>query len=166
VLLEGMAAGCVPVASDLPGVRAVAGQSGMLVPPGDATALRRTLLHLARNRDILTERAAQSVRCAEETSLQATAQLQEAVFQSAVQRVLNRRATAVLPERWSDEHELLDPIADCVGTERVNISPEPTRAQPPSDKRDRSFTPWAEAPLVSDDAHHETAVLIGSWKAP
>ena len=34
VLLEGMAAGCVPVASDLPGVRDVAGPTGLLVPPG------------------------------------------------------------------------------------------------------------------------------------
>lgn len=47
VLLEGMAAGCVPVASDLPGVRDIAGKTGHLFPPGDVVALRSTLLTLA-----------------------------------------------------------------------------------------------------------------------
>ncbi len=47
VLVEGMAAGCVPVASDLPGVRDVAGPTGLVVPPGDAGALRAALRGLA-----------------------------------------------------------------------------------------------------------------------
>ena len=51
VLLEGMAAGCVPVASDLPGVRDVAGGTGVLVPPGDAAALRDALISLAADRE-------------------------------------------------------------------------------------------------------------------
>lgn len=51
VLLEGMAAGCVPVASDLPGVRDVAEPTGVVVPPGDAGALRRELAALAADRD-------------------------------------------------------------------------------------------------------------------
>ncbi|MBW3661380.1 MAG: glycosyltransferase, partial [Gemmatimonadetes bacterium] len=39
-LLEGMAAGCAPVASDLPGIDQALepGRSGLLVPPGDAGA--------------------------------------------------------------------------------------------------------------------------------
>jgi glycosyltransferase involved in cell wall biosynthesis len=45
-LLEGMAAGCVPVASDLPGVRDVAGATGRTVRVGDAADLRNTLLAL------------------------------------------------------------------------------------------------------------------------
>lgn len=49
VLVEGMAAGCVPVASDLPGVRDVAGPTGLVVPPGDAGALRAALRGLARD---------------------------------------------------------------------------------------------------------------------
>lgn len=53
VLVEGMAAGCVPVASDLPGVRDVAGPTGLLSPPGDAEALRRQLLRLAQDRELL-----------------------------------------------------------------------------------------------------------------
>jgi glycosyltransferase involved in cell wall biosynthesis len=47
VLLEGMSAGCVPVASDWPGVSDVAGPTGVLVPPGDPVALRAALRALA-----------------------------------------------------------------------------------------------------------------------
>jgi len=38
-LVEGMAAGCVPIASNLPGVREVVGRTGFLFPVGDATSL-------------------------------------------------------------------------------------------------------------------------------
>jgi glycosyltransferase involved in cell wall biosynthesis len=47
VLLEGMAAGCVPVASDLPGVRDLARSNGLLVAPGDVHDLRWALQALA-----------------------------------------------------------------------------------------------------------------------
>jgi rhamnosyl/mannosyltransferase len=47
VLLEGMAAGCVPVASRLPGVADVVGDAGKTAPPGDVAALRATLTALA-----------------------------------------------------------------------------------------------------------------------
>jgi phosphatidylinositol alpha-mannosyltransferase len=43
VLLEGMAAGCRVVASDIPGYRDAAGGHATLVPPGDAVALRGAL---------------------------------------------------------------------------------------------------------------------------
>jgi glycosyltransferase involved in cell wall biosynthesis len=46
-LLEGMATGCVPVASDLPGVRDLARSSGLLVEPGDVQDLRWALNALA-----------------------------------------------------------------------------------------------------------------------
>ena len=51
VLLEGMAAGCVPVASDLPGVRNLARSSGLLIAPGDAQDLRWALKALAARPD-------------------------------------------------------------------------------------------------------------------
>lgn len=51
VLLEGMTHGCVPVASDLPGVDDLVGEVGILVRPGDPTALRRALLELATHPD-------------------------------------------------------------------------------------------------------------------
>jgi phosphatidylinositol alpha-mannosyltransferase len=46
VLLEGMAAGCAVVASDIEGYRAAAGGHAMLVPPGDVGALSRALDHV------------------------------------------------------------------------------------------------------------------------
>ncbi len=48
-LVEGMAAGCVPVASDLPGVREVAGPVGKLFPVGDAHQLAKVLCELRDN---------------------------------------------------------------------------------------------------------------------
>ena len=53
VLLEGMAAGCVPVASDLPGVRDVARSNGMLVAPGDVQDLRWALHALAARPEVV-----------------------------------------------------------------------------------------------------------------
>jgi phosphatidylinositol alpha-mannosyltransferase len=43
VVLEGMAAGCVVVASDIEGYRSAAGGHAVLVPPGDVTAWSRAL---------------------------------------------------------------------------------------------------------------------------
>jgi len=43
VVLEGMAARCAVVASDLQGYRSAAGGHATLVPPGDVTALSRAL---------------------------------------------------------------------------------------------------------------------------
>ena len=45
-LLEGMAAGCVPVASHLPGVADVVGNEGFTFPAGDVQALREVLIRL------------------------------------------------------------------------------------------------------------------------
>jgi glycosyltransferase involved in cell wall biosynthesis len=46
VLVEGMAAGCIPVASDLPGVREVTGRIGFTFPVGSVSELARTLRQL------------------------------------------------------------------------------------------------------------------------
>ncbi len=48
-LIEGMAAGCVPVASDLPGVREVVEHIGFLFPAGDINYLARLLCELRDN---------------------------------------------------------------------------------------------------------------------
>ena len=71
VLLEGMAAGTPVVASDIDGYRAVArsDQEAMLVPPGDADALRialRLLLDDPHRRDALV---AEGRRRADEFSM-------------------------------------------------------------------------------------------------
>ena len=60
-LLEGMRAGCVPVASDLPGVAEVVGDAGILVPPGDPGALAEALLRL-RHDPALVERLSARAR--------------------------------------------------------------------------------------------------------
>jgi glycosyltransferase involved in cell wall biosynthesis len=66
VLLEGMAAGCVPVASDWPGVRDIAGPSGVVVRPRDPGALADALLGLARDPETtaaLQSRSVEVARC-------------------------------------------------------------------------------------------------------
>ncbi|HLG72543.1 MAG TPA: glycosyltransferase [Chloroflexota bacterium] len=60
VLLEGMVAGCVPVASQLPGVTDVVGNAGLTFPVDDDLALRETLVRLRDDRQLrlrLAERA-------------------------------------------------------------------------------------------------------------
>jgi glycosyltransferase involved in cell wall biosynthesis len=51
VVLEGMAAGCVPVVSDLPGVRDVVAEAGVVGRPRDVAALRTALLELAADEE-------------------------------------------------------------------------------------------------------------------
>jgi glycosyltransferase involved in cell wall biosynthesis len=63
-LLEGMAAGCVPVASDLPGVRDVVRQTGLLVAPGDADDLRWALHALAARPDVVARLQAGAIEAA------------------------------------------------------------------------------------------------------
>jgi rhamnosyl/mannosyltransferase len=68
-LVEGMAAGCVPVASDLPGVRDVVEGCGLLAAPGDVDDLRWALSLLVGNPEMVAafgerarERAAQFIK--------------------------------------------------------------------------------------------------------
>lgn len=58
VLLEGMAAGCAVVASDIPGYRDAAGGHAALVPPGDARALAARLAQVLGNPPGAAARAA------------------------------------------------------------------------------------------------------------
>lgn len=60
-LLEGMRTGCVPVASNLPGVAEVVGDAGILVPPGDTTALAEAL-HTLQREGTLRERLSSRAR--------------------------------------------------------------------------------------------------------
>jgi glycosyltransferase involved in cell wall biosynthesis len=84
VLLEGMLAGCVPVASDLPGVRDVAGPTGVLVPPGDGDALRDALLSLASDRQRLAALGAASRRVAMSQPWDAVARAYIVAFEDAI----------------------------------------------------------------------------------
>ena len=63
-LLEGMAAGCVPVASDLPGVRDLARSTGLLVAPGDVLDLRWALHELAARPEVVMRLQAEAIEMA------------------------------------------------------------------------------------------------------
>jgi len=60
-LVEGMAAGCVPIASNLPGVREVVGQTGFLFPTGNASRLAAILRGL-RDDPALVQRISERAR--------------------------------------------------------------------------------------------------------
>lgn len=84
VLLEGMAAGCVPVASGLPGVSDVARGTGVLVPPGDETALREALLSLAGDRERLWNLSESSRRAAQAQPWEAVGRAYARIFQNTL----------------------------------------------------------------------------------
>jgi rhamnosyl/mannosyltransferase len=93
VTLEGMAAGCVPVVSDLPGVRDLAEGVGTIVPPKDAVALRAALLELAADPAHLRKLGHLARRKAEGLSWDNCVDLHErALLDAAV-----RAGTATLP---------------------------------------------------------------------
>ena len=86
VLLEGMAAGCVPVASDLPGVRDVARSSGVLVAPGDAWDLRWALHALAARPEVVARLQESAIETAARQSWDLTC----ATYHDLVERLVRR----------------------------------------------------------------------------
>ncbi|MGN6608716.1 MAG: glycosyltransferase [Jatrophihabitans sp.] len=107
VLVEGMAAGCVPLASDLPGVRGVAGPSGVLVRPGDADSIREALRRLQADPTHRRELAAASVRRASALTAEATATRHEALFRDTLRdhagRVSHQLAGVSVLRRQADD---------------------------------------------------------------
>lgn len=99
VLLEGMAAGCVPVASDLPGVRDVAGPTGLLVRPGRPGALRDALCDLWRDPAQLGKLQEDSWLAAQSLSWERCVASYEDVLVDAVcRRYARLHGFAMLPE--------------------------------------------------------------------
>jgi glycosyltransferase involved in cell wall biosynthesis len=110
VLVEGMAAGCVPVASDLPGVRDVAGPTGLVVPPRDPDALRAALRGLARDTAQLERLSAASRLAAETLTWERCVASYERVLLDAVRsRYARLHGLPMLPEL--DEPERLRVIS-------------------------------------------------------
>jgi glycosyltransferase involved in cell wall biosynthesis len=98
VLLEGMASRCVPVASDLPGVRDVAGPTGLLVRPGDAAALRGAFRQLASDAERLEQLQHASLRAAQALSWDRCVASYEQLFLEAVRgRYARLHGLAILP---------------------------------------------------------------------
>lgn len=93
VLVEGMAAGCVPVASALPGVTDVVGDAGYTFRPGDAEALGRILADLSSNDDGRRRRSERARERSKEYSWTRTADEHLRVYASLV----NATSTAGLP---------------------------------------------------------------------
>ncbi|RMF49082.1 MAG: glycosyltransferase family 1 protein [Anaerolineae bacterium] len=107
VQLEAMAAGCVSIASDLPGVRDVAGDVGYTFPPGDHAALKKLLLYLRDHPEERARRAARGPQWAQRFTWKNTVALYEALYQrllagEVVANDLSRfPAPRVLPESVS-----------------------------------------------------------------
>jgi len=80
VLLEGMASGCVPVASDLPGVREVVGDVGLTARPGSPESLRAQLLRLANDPEDVERRKKLAVETAQSYTWDNTADAYERLF--------------------------------------------------------------------------------------
>jgi glycosyltransferase involved in cell wall biosynthesis len=98
-LIEGMAAGCVPVTSDLLGVRDMAGRTGLVVPPGDPGALRAALWGLARDTEQL-ERLRTASRLAAEplTWDRCVASYEGVLLEAARSRYARLHGLTTLPE--------------------------------------------------------------------
>lgn len=79
-LIEGMAAGCVPVASDLPGVRDVVQPVGFTFPPGDAGALAVILEKLRDDPELVRRIAGQAPARAAQFSCERTVSAYEELF--------------------------------------------------------------------------------------
>jgi rhamnosyl/mannosyltransferase len=123
VLLEGMAAGCVPVASDLPGVRDVAAPTGLVVPAGDPAALRAALRGLACDAALLERLAAASRRAAQTLTWDRCVTSYERVMLEAVRgRYARLHGVAMLPD--------LDGAADPHDRLKVLPPPEPVTRVP------------------------------------
>lgn len=96
--LEGMAAACVPVASDLPGIRDVAAPTGRVVPAGDVEALRTELIDLARNPGLVREPQARSRAHAARYSWAATGEAYEQAFLNPLPATIDLTKRQGIPE--------------------------------------------------------------------
>lgn len=139
VLLEGMARGCVPVASDLPGVRDVAGPTGAVVRPGDVADLRDAFRQLASDPERLHQLKHASQRVAQAHSWDRCVASYEQLFLDAVRsRYARTYGLAMRPEMdpqrqlndlpmrphlaiRNDEYSVPRPRADAVTTVRKEI---------------------------------------------
>jgi len=120
--LEGMAAGCVPVASDLPGVRDVAGPTGVVVPPRDPKALRQALRELADDEARLKHLQVESWLAAQtRTWERCVTSYEEVLLDAARCRYARVNGFAVLPE--VDEEECRQAIGDPYAVPEVENDP-------------------------------------------
>ena len=122
VLAEGMAAGCVPVASDLPGVRGVAQPTGIVVKPGDAEDLRRALRLLASDPAQLERMRTDSTTRAQQFSIEAMAARYERVLRTAASTTAGRQGHRAVPSAWDDPERLLEALIARVGVSQASLA--------------------------------------------
>jgi hypothetical protein len=112
VLLEGMGCGCVPVASDLPGVREVASPTGFVVPPRDPDELRRVFMSLVADPERLRKHQQASRSAAGEMAWDRVVERYERAFVKTVADWHARQAQRSLPPAWASGNLTLAALVD------------------------------------------------------
>jgi glycosyltransferase involved in cell wall biosynthesis len=164
VLIEGMQAGCVPVASDLPGVRTVAGPTGILVRPNDAGHLRTALRDLASDPARLKRLSEASLERARAHGVDQMVEGYEEVLRQAAGRFRAQQELAVTRAKYRDARSFLTDVSQALGpgaTASVSlIDLRGDRDHARTWHQDRNETPIGEAPVASYVARGRRPVLI------
>jgi glycosyltransferase involved in cell wall biosynthesis len=122
VLAEGMAVGCVPIASDLPGVAEVAAPTGVVVEPGSVESLRDSLAALAEDRAELARLSRASVERARGLTIEKLGSSYEAVFADGVNACSRKREWLAVSERWSGPEEVLQALEEGLDNAKVSLA--------------------------------------------
>ncbi|HET9493691.1 MAG TPA: glycosyltransferase [Chloroflexia bacterium] len=120
VLLEGMAAGCVPISSDLPGVSDVVGTSGFTFPVGDSDALADILLKLRDDTRLRNDLSVLAVARSMATDWDYTAEAYHGIYRQAylgkqLSLLLSKKIHPAPLQRW------LRSVAHEAGADRASI---------------------------------------------
>ncbi|MEM7029663.1 MAG: glycosyltransferase [Chloroflexota bacterium] len=94
VLLEAMAAGCVPIASNIPGVRDVVGQVGYTFPIGDHQALAARLAYLRDHPDAVKWHASMALAKAKRFSWHRSVQAYDQLYRAILTEVVVQQGHA------------------------------------------------------------------------
>lgn len=120
VLLEGMAAGCVPVATNLPGVSDVVSASGFTFPVGDSAALAEILIKLRDNRQLRRDLAELATARSLATDWDYTADAYYGIYRQAylgrqLHRMLQKEKHPAVLQKW------LHKVAKTAGADRASL---------------------------------------------
>ena len=108
LLLEAMAAGCVPISSNLPGVRDVVGQVGFTFPVADFHALSHLLSYLRDHPDVVERYARQAQAKAQRYTWQRTLDAHERLFR---QLIVNEEIKAAVKAGKAHEVAILETLS-------------------------------------------------------